>query len=41
MRIKLTPGMPVETIIHTGDHTFWTYLVQPLTDSFRRAFREQ
>jgi HlyD family type I secretion membrane fusion protein len=39
--IKLTPGMPVETIIHTGDHTFWTYLVQPLTDSFRRAFREQ
>jgi HlyD family type I secretion membrane fusion protein len=39
--IKLTPGMPVETIIHTGDHTFLTYLVQPLTDSFRRAFREQ
>jgi len=39
--IKLTPGMPVETIIHTGDHTFWTYLVQPLTDSFRWAFREQ
>lgn len=39
--IRLTPGMPVETIIHTGDHTFWTYLVQPLTDSFRRAFREQ
>jgi HlyD family type I secretion membrane fusion protein len=39
--VKLTPGMPVETIIHTGNHTFWTYLIQPLTDSFRRAFREQ
>jgi HlyD family type I secretion membrane fusion protein len=39
--VRLTPGMPVETIIHTGDHTFWTYIIQPLTDSFRRAFREQ
>jgi HlyD family secretion protein len=39
--VRLTPGMPVEIIIHTGDHTFWTYIIQPLTDSFRRAFREQ
>ncbi|WP_371821907.1 HlyD family secretion protein [Skermanella sp. TT6] len=39
--VRLTPGMPVETIINTGDHTFCTYIIQPLTDSFRRAFREQ
>jgi HlyD family type I secretion membrane fusion protein len=39
--VKLSPGMPVEAIINTGDRTFWDYLVQPLKDSFSHAFREQ
>jgi HlyD family type I secretion membrane fusion protein len=38
--VQLSPGMPAETFIETGAHTFLEYLMQPLTDSFRRAFRE-
>jgi HlyD family type I secretion membrane fusion protein len=38
--IQLIPGMPAEAFIETGSHTFVEYLMQPLTDSFRRAFRE-
>jgi HlyD family type I secretion membrane fusion protein len=37
---QIYPGMPVEAYISTGDRTFFEYLVRPLTDSFRRAFRE-
>ncbi len=33
--------MPVETLIVTGERTLLTYLVQPIEDSFRRAFREE
>lgn len=36
----LLPGMPVEAFIQTGDRTPLAYLLQPLTDYFRRAFRE-
>lgn len=36
----LTPGMPAELYIRTGARTFAAYLLQPLTDSMRRAFRE-
>lgn len=39
--IRLRPGMPVEAFIETGERTLLDYLVQPLADSFRRAFREQ
>lgn len=39
--VRLMPGMPVETFIETGERTLLDYLVQPFTDSFRRAFREQ
>ncbi len=38
--IRLLPGMPVEALIVTGERTLWHYLVQPIEDSFRRAFRE-
>lgn len=38
---QIYPGMPVETFISTGDRTFVEYLVQPITDSFARAFREE
>lgn len=36
----LTPGMPADVMIVTGERTALQYLMQPLTDSFRSAFRE-
>lgn len=36
----ITPGMPVEAYIETGNRSFFAYLSQPITDSFARAFRE-
>ena len=36
----LLPGMPVEAFIRTQDRSPLTYLVKPLTDYFKRAFRE-
>lgn len=39
--VFLTPGMPVEAHIQIGERTFFRYMVQPLIDSFARAFREQ
>lgn len=40
-KVELYPGMPVEVMIVTGKSTMLDYLLQPLTDSFNRAFREQ
>ena len=40
-RDQISPGMPVETYISTGDRTFAEYLVKPLIDSFSRSFREE
>ncbi|MBP0617697.1 HlyD family type I secretion periplasmic adaptor subunit [Jiella mangrovi] len=37
---EITPGMPVEAYVETGDRSFIDYLTQPVTDSFSRAFRE-
>jgi multidrug efflux pump subunit AcrA (membrane-fusion protein) len=39
--VKLYPGMPVEAAIVTGSRTMLAFLLQPLTDSFFRAFREE
>lgn len=38
---RLTPGMPVEAFIQTGDRTMLSYLVKPLHDQLMRAFREK
>lgn len=38
--VFLTPGMPVEAHVQLGTRTFWRYLIQPVVDSFHRAFRE-
>lgn len=38
--VELSPGMPVEAFINTGERTLAAYLMQPLADSFHRAFRE-
>jgi HlyD family secretion protein len=39
--VKLTPGMPVEAFIETGQRTMLSYLVKPLCDQLMRAFREK
>jgi membrane fusion protein, type I secretion system len=39
--VKLTPGMPVEAFIQTGERTMLSYLVKPLQDQLKRAFREK
>lgn len=38
---KLQPGMQADLFIRTGERSFWAYLVQPLADSFRQAWRER
>ena len=38
--LKLEPGMPVESFIQTQRRSMLSYLLKPLTDQFRRAFRE-
>jgi HlyD family secretion protein len=37
---KLTPGMPAEVMISTGERTVADYLVSPLLDSIRYSLRE-
>ena len=38
--MKLEPGMPVESFIQTERRSMLSYVLKPLTDQFRRAFRE-
>lgn len=40
MDVKLLSGMPTDSYIILGDRSLFSYLLQPLTDSFRRSFRE-
>jgi multidrug efflux pump subunit AcrA (membrane-fusion protein) len=40
-QVKLYPGMPVEAAIITGKRTMLTFLLEPFTDSFAHAFREE
>jgi HlyD family secretion protein len=39
--VKIVPGMPVESMIKTGDRKVISYLVKPLHDQIARAFREK
>ena len=39
-KMKLHAGMPVEVLIKRGERTLLEYLVQPLTNSLAKAFRE-
>lgn len=39
--VELRPGMSAEALIRTGERSFARYLIQPVLDSFHRAFREQ
>lgn len=38
--VKLTSGMPTEVFIDLGSNSLMQYLIQPMIDSFHRAFRE-
>ena len=37
---QLTPGMPADVYIQTGERTFFEYIMRPVLDSFPHAFRE-
>lgn len=39
--VKITPGMPVEAFVETGERTMLSYLIKPLHDQLMRAFREK
>jgi HlyD family type I secretion membrane fusion protein len=39
--LELQPGMPAEALIITGNRSLFRYILQPLTDSFFRALREE
>jgi HlyD family secretion protein len=39
--VRLTPGMPVEAFIQTGERTMISYLVKPLHDQLMRSMREK
>jgi protease secretion system membrane fusion protein len=37
--LTIQPGMPVDVIVKTGQRTFMSYLLKPLTDRFALAFK--
>lgn len=37
--LKIQPGMPVDVIIKTGERTFMSLLLKPLSDKFSTAFK--
>ena len=41
LKLTLLPGMPVETFIRTDDRTVVSYLMKPLNDQIKKAFRER
>jgi HlyD family secretion protein len=40
-KVKLIPGMPVESFIETGQRSIMSYLLKPLADHGLRAFRDR
>ena len=38
---RLQPGMHADILIRTGERTFLGYLLQPLKDSFNKAWRDR
>ena len=39
--VMMTPGMPAEIFILTGEQSLFSYIAAPVTRSFRKAFREE
>lgn len=40
-KLRLVSGMPVEGFIETSERTALSFLMKPVTDQFKRAFREE
>ncbi len=40
-KLKLVPGMPVETFVQTGERKAISYLLKPFNDQIARAFKEE
>jgi hypothetical protein len=38
--VVLAPGMPAEVMVRGFDRNFFSYVTQPIRESFGRAFRE-
>ena len=38
--LKIQPGMPVDVVIKSGERTFMSYLLKPLTDKLAFAFKQ-
>jgi protease secretion system membrane fusion protein len=38
--LKVQPGMPVDVLIKSGERTFMSYFLKPLTDKFALAFKD-
>jgi multidrug efflux pump subunit AcrA (membrane-fusion protein) len=38
--VVLAPGMPAEVMVRGFDRNFFSYVAQPIRESFSRAFRE-
>lgn len=39
--LQLTPGMPAQALIVTGDRSIMSFLISPITDTLEDAFREE
>jgi protease secretion system membrane fusion protein len=37
---QILAGMPVEVIVKSGERSFMSYLLKPLSDRFVRSFKE-
>ena len=37
--LKIQPGMPVDVVFKTGERTFMSHLLRPLTDKLAHAFQ--
>lgn len=40
-KLKLSPGMPAEVYLKTGERTMWEYLTRPIVDTMHHGAREQ
>jgi protease secretion system membrane fusion protein len=38
--LKIQPGMPVDVVIKSGERSFMSYLLKPLTDKMAMAFKQ-
>lgn len=39
-QLKLQPGMPVDVVIKSGERSFMSYLLKPLSDKLAQAFKQ-